>query len=118
MRRPRRQFPTQVFLIPGTLWPPVICAQVFIRDFDEDGDIDLVVKEIDTLFPAEGDGKALQKGLDKVFEKAVKAINRGATVIILTDRNMDSLMINVHQTDFGQFSGKKGILVPLCYSIV
>jgi glutamate synthase (NADPH/NADH) large chain len=53
------------------------------------GHPDLVVKEIDILFPAGGDGKALKKGLDKVFEKAVKAVNGGATVIILTDRNMD-----------------------------
>jgi len=49
---------------------------------------DLKSADIDILFPADGDGKALEEALDKVFWEAEDAIRGGASLIILTDRNM------------------------------
>jgi glutamate synthase (NADPH/NADH) large chain/glutamate synthase (ferredoxin) len=50
---------------------------------------DLKVKEVDILFPADGDGEELKEALDRVFHEAEKGIEAGATVIILTDRHID-----------------------------
>jgi glutamate synthase domain-containing protein 2/glutamate synthase domain-containing protein 1/glutamate synthase domain-containing protein 3 len=51
---------------------------------------DLVTAELDMLFPADGDGKALETALARLFVQADKAIRGGATLLILTDRNMNS----------------------------
>ncbi len=51
---------------------------------------DLVSAEIDMLFPADGDGKALETALARLFVQADKAIRGGATLLILTDRNMNA----------------------------
>ena len=50
---------------------------------------DVVAKEVDILFPAAGDGKALEAALADVFELAERHIREGATLLILTDKNMD-----------------------------
>ncbi|MFH1743839.1 MAG: glutamate synthase large subunit [bacterium] len=50
---------------------------------------DIVAKEIDILFPANGDGKALASALETVFTKAERYIAGGATILILTDRQFD-----------------------------
>jgi glutamate synthase (NADPH/NADH) large chain len=50
---------------------------------------DVVAKEIDILFPADGDGEALESALTEVFELAERHIREGATLLILTDRKMD-----------------------------
>ena len=42
------------------------------------------------LFPAGGDGKALETALARLFVQADKAIRGGATLLILTDRNMNA----------------------------
>jgi glutamate synthase domain-containing protein 2/glutamate synthase domain-containing protein 1/glutamate synthase domain-containing protein 3 len=47
-------------------------------------------KEIDILFPAGGDGKALEASLERVFQESEKAISEGATILLLTDRRHDS----------------------------
>jgi glutamate synthase domain-containing protein 2/glutamate synthase domain-containing protein 3 len=51
---------------------------------------DLVTAELDMLFPADGDGKALETALARLFVQADKAITGGATLLILTDRNMNA----------------------------
>jgi glutamate synthase domain-containing protein 2/glutamate synthase domain-containing protein 1/glutamate synthase domain-containing protein 3 len=51
---------------------------------------DLAAAEIDMLFPADGDGKALETSLSRLFVQADKAIGAGATLLILTDRNMNA----------------------------
>ncbi len=51
---------------------------------------DLLHAELDTLFPADGDGKALETALARLFVRADKAIQGGATLLILTDRNMNA----------------------------
>jgi glutamate synthase domain-containing protein 2/glutamate synthase domain-containing protein 3 len=51
---------------------------------------DLVTAELDMLFPADGDGKALETALARLFVQADKAIREGATLLILTDRNMNA----------------------------
>ena len=48
---------------------------------------DIVTKDIDILFPAGGNGKALEKALQNAFVQAEKLILDGATVLVLTDRN-------------------------------
>jgi len=50
---------------------------------------DIKVGEIDILFRAEDYGGVLRHALDSCFEKAVKYIENGATMLILTDKNMD-----------------------------
>ncbi len=52
---------------------------------------DVVVGEIDILFPANGNGEDLKTALDKCFAKAEELISeKGATILILTDKNMDA----------------------------
>ncbi|MDP2982412.1 MAG: glutamate synthase large subunit [Candidatus Latescibacter sp.] len=53
---------------------------------------DIIAREIDILFPAEGDGEALKAAIEEVFQKAEVFISEGATFIVLTDRNMDEDM--------------------------
>jgi glutamate synthase domain-containing protein 2/glutamate synthase domain-containing protein 1/glutamate synthase domain-containing protein 3 len=51
---------------------------------------DLAAAELDMLFPAGGDGKALETALARLFVQADKAIRGGATLLVLTDRNMNA----------------------------
>ena len=50
---------------------------------------EIVAKDIDILFPAGGDGGALSSGLTSVFIQAEKHIAAGATLLVLTDRDVD-----------------------------
>ncbi|MFC1608226.1 glutamate synthase large subunit, partial [Candidatus Latescibacterota bacterium] len=50
---------------------------------------DIVVRNIDILFPADGDDTSLREALDSVFSQAKRYIDRGVTFLVLTDRNMD-----------------------------
>ncbi len=50
---------------------------------------DLLTGSIDILFPANGSGKDLETCLDKVLDQAVTHIQRGAKLLILSDRRMD-----------------------------
>ena len=50
---------------------------------------DIIVREIDILFPVGGDGKALENALESVFREAEQFISEGATHIILTDIHID-----------------------------
>ncbi|HEX9205582.1 MAG TPA: glutamate synthase large subunit, partial [Candidatus Deferrimicrobiaceae bacterium] len=51
---------------------------------------DLSAAELDMLFPADGDGKALDTALARLFVQAEKAIRGGATLLVLTDRSMNA----------------------------
>jgi glutamate synthase domain-containing protein 2/glutamate synthase domain-containing protein 1/glutamate synthase domain-containing protein 3 len=50
---------------------------------------DLRAHEIPILFRAGGDGRALEQALEQVFEAAERAIEKGATILLLTDRGVD-----------------------------
>ncbi|OPZ99516.1 MAG: Ferredoxin-dependent glutamate synthase 1 [Planctomycetes bacterium ADurb.Bin412] len=50
---------------------------------------EVVIREIDILFPVGGDGRALELALEKIFTKAEQYIADGATLLVLTDRNMN-----------------------------
>jgi glutamate synthase (NADPH) large chain len=50
---------------------------------------DVVTRDIDILFPASGDGAALEQALNDVFARAEEAIAQGATLLVLTDTRMD-----------------------------
>ena len=56
---------------------------------------DVVVREIDMLFPARGGSGALAHALDVVFDRAEKHIADGATILILTDRRMDAKRVPI-----------------------
>jgi glutamate synthase domain-containing protein 2/glutamate synthase domain-containing protein 1/glutamate synthase domain-containing protein 3 len=51
---------------------------------------DVVARDIAMLFPAGSGGEGLEAALDDVFRQAETAIEEGATVLVLTDRNMDA----------------------------
>ncbi len=51
---------------------------------------DIVAASIDILFAVGGDGDCLEESLDSVFEQAERAIADGATLLILTDRDVDA----------------------------
>ncbi len=67
---------------------PVLTPQDMVR-LRKANHPDVVAREIDILFPAGGDGAALETALSKVFVKADKAIAEGATLLVLTDRGVD-----------------------------
>ncbi|MGD0999459.1 MAG: glutamate synthase large subunit [Candidatus Brocadiia bacterium] len=50
---------------------------------------EVVARDLDILFPADGDGKALEAALDAVFLQAEQHLAQGATLLILTDRGLD-----------------------------
>ena len=49
----------------------------------------IVIRRIDILAPAGSDGNAMEKALKAVFAKARKAVEEGATMLVLTDRGVD-----------------------------
>jgi glutamate synthase (NADPH/NADH) large chain len=51
---------------------------------------DLASRKIDMLFPANGDGPALEASLERIFDEAEKAIAEGAAILILSDKNADA----------------------------
>ena len=51
---------------------------------------DVVVREVDMLFPAGGDGAALEAALEDLFEQAERHVADGATILVLTDRQVDA----------------------------
>ena len=50
---------------------------------------EVVARDIAILFPADGDGPALEAALDAVFLQAEQRLAQGATLLILTDRGLD-----------------------------
>jgi glutamate synthase (NADPH/NADH) large chain len=53
---------------------------------------DILVRDIDMLFPANGAGQALELALENIFQQAEKHISEGATLLILTDRHVDEAL--------------------------
>ena len=51
---------------------------------------DIKAGHIDALFPSQGEGHALEKALEDVFQQAVAYIGQGYNLLILSDRRMDS----------------------------
>ncbi|MFP4057518.1 MAG: glutamate synthase large subunit [Candidatus Brocadiia bacterium] len=51
---------------------------------------DVEARDIAILFPADGDGAALEAALDSVFGQAERHIAEGATLLVLTDREADA----------------------------
>jgi len=50
---------------------------------------DVATFDLDIVFPAGGGGSELERALDALFAQAEAAIARGATLLILTDRQVD-----------------------------
>ncbi len=44
---------------------------------------------LSTLYPVAGGGKALEKALEEIFQKASKAIEGGTNILVLSDRGID-----------------------------
>ena len=66
---------------------PVLTPEDMLRLRNADHP-DLVVREIDILFPAKVSAAALERALQSVFAQAEKHIADGATILALTDRNV------------------------------
>ena len=64
---------------------PILSKNDFakIQSLDYDG---IRSCTLDILYDVTGGGKALESALDRLFEQAVKAINDGNSILILTDR--------------------------------
>ncbi len=56
---------------------------------------DVVAANIDTLFPSGGNGEGLADALRSVFDRAERAISEGATLLILTDRDVNAKQMPV-----------------------
>jgi len=52
----------------------------------------LVVRELDMLFPAGGGGEQLAAALSALFAQAEQQVRDGATILILTDRNLSAAL--------------------------
>ena len=68
---------------------PILTSADMVR-LRSAGQSELTSRDIDMLFPAGGDGATLEQVLQRIFGKAESAIGEGATLLILTDRNMDA----------------------------
>ncbi|MDZ7262310.1 MAG: glutamate synthase large subunit, partial [candidate division KSB1 bacterium] len=67
---------------------PILTIRDMVR-MREANHPDIRAKDIDILFPADGNGAALEAALESVFQQAETCIAEGATLLILTDRNVD-----------------------------
>ncbi len=70
------------------LFHPVLTPEDMLRLRSTENP-DLAVGDLDILFPAGGDGAALEAALEDCFARAEERIAQGATLLILTDRNLD-----------------------------
>jgi glutamate synthase (NADPH) large chain len=70
------------------LYHPILTIRdmVRIREFDHP---DVLPKNIDLYFPANGEENALEIALENVFKLAEQHIANGATLLILSDKNID-----------------------------
>ncbi|MFA3781742.1 glutamate synthase large subunit [Melioribacteraceae bacterium 4301-Me] len=53
------------------------------------------IKYIDILFDKNGDENTLEKSLTSIFETAKKYINEGATILVLSDRNINQWKVPI-----------------------
>ncbi|MBN2029580.1 glutamate synthase large subunit [bacterium] len=67
---------------------PILTIRDMMRMRDADHP-EIILKDIDILFPAEGNGEALEKALLSIFRKAEQHITDGATLLVLTDQKAD-----------------------------
>jgi len=70
------------------LFHPILTSEDMLRLRNTD-DPHLAARDIDMLFPADGDGAALEKALEGMFARAEASIAEGASLLILTDRGVD-----------------------------
>ena len=70
------------------LFHPILTPRDMVRLRDADHP-EIKVKEIDILFKAKDEINSLKKSLDRIFKKAEQHIAEGATLLVLTDKNMD-----------------------------
>jgi glutamate synthase domain-containing protein 2/glutamate synthase domain-containing protein 1/glutamate synthase domain-containing protein 3 len=68
---------------------PILAPEDMVRLRNADHP-DVVTGDIDILFPAGGEGAALEEALERVFAEAESKIGEGATILVLTDRGMDA----------------------------
>jgi glutamate synthase domain-containing protein 2/glutamate synthase domain-containing protein 1/glutamate synthase domain-containing protein 3 len=60
-----------------------------LRKIESSNRSDLIAREVEILFPADGGGRGLERALEVVFATAERHIAEGATLLILTDRGVD-----------------------------
>ncbi|MCJ7813310.1 glutamate synthase subunit alpha, partial [bacterium] len=67
---------------------PILSIRDMVR-LREANHPEVILKDIDILFPADGDGDSLKKALSSIFRKCEQHIADGATLLVLTDKNVD-----------------------------
>jgi len=67
---------------------PVLTPEDMVR-LRNSGKADISARDIEILFPADGDGRALEEALEGIFLQAERHIAEGAALLILTDTGVD-----------------------------
>ena len=76
------------------LFHPILTSEDLNKIHNSE-DPNIIAKKIDIFFPAGGTGEELEKALHDVFKQAEKHIADGATILVLTDRNISSEKTNI-----------------------
>ena len=69
--------------------PRPIVTEDEIRHFENIGDKSFKAKDLKMQFPMGGDGSVLEEALQKLAGDAVRAVQDGFNIIVLTDKNVD-----------------------------
>ncbi|MBR4559089.1 MAG: glutamate synthase large subunit [Fibrobacter sp.] len=69
--------------------PRPIVTEDEIRHFENIGDKSFKAKDLKMQFPMGGDGAVLEEALQKLSGDAVRAVQDGFNIIVLTDKNID-----------------------------
>lgn len=70
---------------------PILTPEDMVRIRTSDNP-DVVSRDLPMLFPVTGKGITLRHAMEQLFERADDAIRDGATLLVLTDRDMDESM--------------------------
>src|SRR4030042_1508436 len=67
---------------------PILTIRDMVR-LREANHPEVILKDIDILFPVDGDGDSLKKAMTSIFRQAEQYIAEGATLLVLTDKGVD-----------------------------
>ncbi len=67
---------------------PVLTPEDMVR-LRNSGKPDILARDIEILFPADGDGRALEEALEGIFGQAERHIADGTALLVLTDAGVD-----------------------------
>ncbi len=73
---------------------PILTPEDMVRIRTSDHP-DVAARDLPMLFPVDGDGNALREALETLFKAASGAIAEGATLLVLTDRDLDETRVPI-----------------------